>query len=39
MNNQFKKSIENLIENENWSCNSFGLKIKIERINDWNKNK
>jgi hypothetical protein len=40
MNNQFKKLIRDLIEKENWKCNSFGLKMKIRRINDWNeKNK
>jgi hypothetical protein len=40
MNNQFKKSIRDLIEKKNWSCNSFGLKMKIGRINNWNdKNK
>jgi len=40
MNNQFKKSIRDLIKKENWNCNSFGLKMKIGRMSDWNeKNK
>ena len=36
MNNPFKKSIKDLIEKKNWSCNPFGLKMKIGRTNDWN---
>jgi hypothetical protein len=40
MNNQFKKLIRDLIEKKNWNCNSFGLNMKIGRINNWNeKNK